>query len=174
MCFLDPAKLKGQEAIYVEGANDGLMLAHGVGLRKMIGTVRIDPKGALAMAGQRYPITELGVLNLTRRLIDVAQKDSQYGECEVRFFNDAKLNGRPCRGIQVTHPEPRKQFLFNVATILVDEELNVPVHYEAKLWPSKPGAPPELLESYTYVNIKINQGFTDADFDDKNKAYNFH
>jgi hypothetical protein len=48
------------------------------------------------------------------------------------------------------------------------------VHYEAKLWPSKPGAPPELLESYTYVNIKINQGFTDADFDDKNKAYNFH
>jgi hypothetical protein len=174
MCFLAPDKIKGQEAIYVAGANDGLMLAHGVGLRKMIGMVRIDPKGALAMAGQRYPITELGFENLTKRLIDVAQKDSQYGECEVKFFKNATLNKRPCTGIQVTHPVERKQFLFNVATILVDDELNVPVHYEAKLWPAKAGGDPELLESYTYLNIKINQGFTDADFDDKNKAYNFH
>jgi hypothetical protein len=29
------------------------------------------------------------------------------------------------------------------------------------------------MEEYTYMNVKINNGFTDADFDPKNAAYKF-
>ena len=32
---------------------------------------------------------------------------------------------------------------------------------------------PELIEEYTYLNLKINNGFTDADFDTKNPNYSF-
>ena len=35
------------------------------------------------------------------------------------------------------------------------------------------GDPPPLLESYTYPNLKLNPGLTNADFDPKNPAYNF-
>jgi len=35
-------------------------------------------------------------------------------------------------------------------------------------------AQPGVLEEYTYLDVKINQGFTDADFDDKNPNYRFH
>ena len=31
----------------------------------------------------------------------------------------------------------------------------------------------QLLEEYTYTNIKINVGLTDADFDTKNPNYKF-
>ena len=171
--FLSPDSKKGQEVIYVDGKNNGSMLAHGVGVKKMIGTVSLSPTGPMAMAGQRYPITEIGIGNLTKRLIDVAEHDKQYGECEVKFFKGAKINGRPCVCIQVTHPVPRKNFLFNVARVFVDDEMNIPVRYEAYEWPETPDGQPQLLEEYTYLNVKLNVGLTDKDFDPKNPAYNF-
>ena len=33
---------------------------------------------------------------------------------------------------------------------------------------------PELIEKYTYLNLKLNNGFTETDFDIKNTNYHFH
>ena len=74
MGFVTPERLKGQEVIYVAGQNGGNMLAHGVGLQKLIGMIQLAPTSPLAMAGQRYPITEIGIENLTRRLIEAAEQ----------------------------------------------------------------------------------------------------
>ena len=172
--FLGPEKLRGQEALYVEGKNNGNMLGHGVGLRKVVGTVPLQPTGALAMAGQRYPITEIGVYNLTKRLIEVGEHDKNFGECEVKFFKGAKINQRTATCIQVMHPVPRKEFKFNLARIYVDDEYKIPIRYEAYDWPEKPGGQPLLLEEYTYTDVKLNNGFTDYDFDEHNTQYHFH
>ena len=47
MYFLGPEKLKGQEALYVAGKNNGNLLGHGVGIRKIAGTVPLQPTGAI-------------------------------------------------------------------------------------------------------------------------------
>lgn len=171
--FLKPDANKGQEAIYVDGQNDGKLMGHGTGIRKMFGTVALDPTGPVAMRGNRYPITEMGVLNLVRRLVEVGEKDSQYGECEVKFIPGAKINDRVCTCIQVVHPVARRNFRFHVARIFVDDELNIPIRYESYDWPSEAGGAPELLEEYTYLNLKLNNGFSDADFDVNNPNYAF-
>lgn len=174
MCFLKPESLQGQEAIYVDGQNNGKLLGHPAGLKnKLIGTVSLTPTGVIAMQGNRYPITEIGLLNLVERLIDVAEKDAQFGECDVKFIPGAKINGRTCTCIQVMHPVPRRNFLFHLARIFVDDELNLPIRYEAYDWPREPGGQPELIEQYTYLNIALNNGFTDADFDVRNPNYQF-
>jgi hypothetical protein len=170
--FLKPESLRGQEVLWIDGANDGKMLAHGTGLRSVFGTVPLDPTGPIAMEGNRYPVTEIGILNLTRRLKEVATKDAQYGECEVQYLSGAKVNGRSCTCIRVKHPVPRSNFLFHLAQIFIDDELNVPIRYEAYDW-AKPGEEPELIEQYTYLNLKLNNGFTDADFDIRNPQYGF-
>ncbi|MEX0866783.1 MAG: DUF1571 domain-containing protein [Pirellulales bacterium] len=172
--FLGPDAIKGREVMYVDGSNENKLMAHEAkGIRSKFGTVSLHPDSFLAMKGQRYPITELGVLNLTKRLIEVAEHDKQYGECEVKFYNGAKINGRTCTCIEVTHPVPRKQFLFHIARVFVDSELKVPVRYEAYEWPETQGGPPVLLEQYTYLNMKINNGFADSDFDHRNPNYRF-
>jgi hypothetical protein len=125
------------------------------------------------MFGQRYPITELGIANLTRRLIEVGEHDQQYGECYVWMDKAAKVGDRVCTSITVMHPVKRPAFIFYIARIFVDNELMVPVHYEAYDWPKKLGDAPVLLERYTYTNLKLNPGLTDADFDPKNPQYNF-
>jgi hypothetical protein len=171
--FLAPQAVKGQEVIFVAGQNDNKIQAHGVGMKKMFGTVSLEPTSNMAMSGQRYPITQIGVLNLTKRLAEVAEQDIQYGECDVKYFKGAKINNRICTCIQVVHPVPRKNFLFNIARIFVDDELNIPIRYEAYAWPKHPGEAPEKLEEYTYLNLKMNVGLTDADFDIHNPQYQF-
>ncbi len=173
MYFLAPDKLKGREVIYVEGKNEGKMWAHGVGAQKIFGTLSLAPDGRIAMDGQRYPLTELGILNLVRRLIEVAEKDCKYGECDVQYFKGAEINKRKCTCIQVVHPVPRRNFMFHMARIFVDDEYNMPIRYEAHDWPEEEGGPPRLIEEYTYANLKLNVGFTDADFDVENPNYGF-
>ena len=172
--FLAPDEVKGQEVVFVEGRNDGNMFAHaGSGVRAMVGTVALKPDGALAMQGNRYPVTEIGVENLAKRLVEVAEHDKQFGECSVDFFPNAKVNGRICTCVQVVHPVPRRNFRFHLARVFIDDELLIPVRYEAYDWPHEEGGQPVLMEEYTYMNVKINNGFTDADFDTKNAAYKF-
>jgi hypothetical protein len=172
--FLKPDDVKGREVVYVAGENGGKLSAReGSGVKRLFGMVQLEPTSALAMAGQRYPINNSGIAFLTKRLIEVAEQDRKYGEIEVHFYKDAKVGDRSCLLIEVIHPVPRRVFLFHRAVIYIDDELQVPIHYKAYLWPKKPGDDPPLDESYTYANLKLNVGLTDADFDSKNPKYGF-
>jgi outer membrane lipoprotein-sorting protein len=127
----------------------------------------------MAMQGNKYPITQIGVKNLVRRLIEVGTQDMKYGECDVTYRKNAKVNDRVCTIIEVTHPVPRRNFIFHKALIYVDDQLNLPIRYEAYTWPKTQGGPPELDEEYTYLNLKVNVGLTDADFEPANPNYHF-
>jgi Protein of unknown function (DUF1571) len=173
--FLKPDDIAGREVMYVAGQNNGDLLAHEAkGLKSRIGAISLNPTSALAMDGNRYPITMLGVGKLTNRLIEVAEHDKQFGECTVDYRKNAKVNDRVCTIIEVTHPVPRRNFLFYKARVYVDDQLNIPIRYEAYNWPKTPGGQPELDEEYTYLNLKPNAGLTDADFDAHNPSYHFY
>jgi hypothetical protein len=118
----------------------------------------------MAMEGQRYPITMVGFKNLTVRLLEVAEHDKKFGECEVKIFDKAMVNRRSTTCIQVYHPVPRDNFRFHVAKIFIDDELGVPIRYEAYMWPKQSGGKPVLDEEYTYLDVKTNLGFTDEHF----------
>jgi Protein of unknown function (DUF1571) len=171
--FINPEN-EGREVIYVAGQNNGELVAHEAkGIKSLVGPVSLKPNSALAMAGNRYPITELGMLNLCKRLIEVGEQDRKFGECDVKFVPNAKVNGRGATCIQVTHPVPRKNFRYHLARIYVDDELQMPIRFESYDWPREEGGKMLLLEEYTYYNIKTNVGLTDADFDTKNPNYKF-
>ena len=171
--FRYPKDLAGQEVIYIKGQNDGKLLGHGVGLQKRLGTMKLDPEGLIAMRDNKYPITEIGILNLVDKLIEVGEKDSKYGECEVEYFEGIKMDERECTMIQVTHPVPRKQFLFYIARIVIDNEYNIPVRYESYEWPTTEGKEPTLIEVYTYQKFRKNVGLTDIDFSTANPKYGY-
>ncbi len=172
--FRYPKQMNGQEAIYVKGQNDNKLIAHGVGVQRAAGTLRLDPEGRIAMTGNKYPITDMGILTLVDRLLEVGYKDSKYGECEVKYYDqNVKVADRDCVMIQVIHPYPRQNFIFYEARIYVDKELNLPIRYESYDWPKKQGDTPMLIEAYTYQNLKLNVGLKDADFDPKNTSYKY-
>jgi hypothetical protein len=171
--FLAPEELKGREVVYVHGRNGGKLIARKGGPRFAFMTRAVAPDSELAMQRNRYPITDIGIKNLIRKLLEVAYEDLQYDECEVRYYAGAKVNGRTCTAIQVTHPVRRKHFRYHIARIFIDDELQVPVRYASYDWPKQEGGRPILLEEYTYLNLKLDVGLTDWDFDPDNGKYGF-
>lgn len=171
--FLAPERVKGREVVFVEGENNGKLIVRNGGTRFEHITTSLLPDSPAAMQQTRYPITEIGVLNLTRRLIERGEEEKKDKECEVKLIRGAKINGRPSTVIQVAHKTRQSDLQFKTARIMIDDQLNLPVHYSAYDWPQKEGDPPLLLEEYTYTDVKLNVGLTDLDFDHRNEEYRF-
>ncbi len=180
--FLAPHNVRDREVIYIAGQNDGNLIAHEspnrglIGIlaqSKLVGPTSLAPTSTLAMMGNRYPITEIGVLNLTRRLIEVGEKDMRFAGADAKYYPDAKVEGRACEAYVFVHPTKRKEFTFHRAEVFIDKELNLPIRYASYDWPAAEGETPPLIETYTYTRLKLNVGLTDEDFDVKNPKYKF-
>jgi hypothetical protein len=173
--FLAPNDVRGQEALYIVGRNGGNLLAHPVGIKQaLVGTISIAPDSETAMEGNRHPITDFGVRRLMETYREGALVDAQYGECDVQIIENARVNNRPCVCIDVTHPQPRKEFRFHRCRLYVDQQWNLPVRYECYDWAKRPGEAPQLVEEYTYQGLRLNVGLSDADFDSNNPQYRFN
>ena len=173
--FVAPQKVANREVLYVEGQNNGKLLAHeGSGFRARFGSVYLPPTGSFAMAGQRYPVTNAGMRNLLVRLVEVGERDLKDEEVQVKYYRQAKLGDRPCLCIEVVHPTRNTGAKAYMARIFVDQELQLPVRYEAFDWPKREGEKPEILEQYIYNDIQLNVGLTDRDFDRENPSYKFN
>ena len=176
---LEPKSQAGREVIWVQGQNDNKLKAHEAGLLGMV-SVDLMPESRLAMIGNRYPITEIGIEKLLRKLIERGERDRQMGPATVRTIENAEIDGRKCRLMEIVHESPTAvvdgktvEFEFNLAQIYIDEEQLIPLKYASFGWPKKLNGSPELLEEYSYLNLKFNVGLTEKDFDSKNSAYRF-
>jgi hypothetical protein len=164
----------GREAIYIVGQNAGKVLAHDVGLNKLLaGTLRLDPTGARAMEGCRHPITEAGIGPLLATLARRWSEELDPAESTVVFGEDLAAGSRPCTVIETTHPQEKPEFLFYRVRLFVDRQLGLPVRFEAYDWPTTETALPELVEEYAYINLRLNVGLDDRDFDVTNTEYAF-
>ena len=175
MRFMRPKKVAGREVIWVDGKDDGKAWVHeGAGAPLLrLKTFHLDPKSALMMRGQREPIYEAGLENLIIKLIEKAERDRAAGLCEVNYTEGATINKRSCSVIELIHEDQREPYEFYKAQVFIDDELGLPIRFAAYDWPTASGEAPELIEEYTYVNIRVNVGLTDTDFDPRNPKYQF-
>jgi hypothetical protein len=170
--MLKPSKINGQEVIWVDGQNDGRLIAHTTGMMN-VKRFLLDPRGIVAMKGNRYPIFDIGFKNLIKKMKEFGLRDRQHGECDVKITRDVLVDDRPCTLIELVHPVKRDYFDYHIAKIYIDQSRDVLVGYEGFLWPEKPGENPPLLERYFYVDMQFNVGLTDDDFSPDNPKYDF-
>ena len=171
--YTAPESVKGREVLWVQGKNGNKLTARSKVPLLGWQVVPLKPTSFIAMQGQKYPITEIGIMNLAVKMIEKGERDRKQNECEVNIDRSAIIEGRPCTTIEIVHPVKRKHFEFHVARISIDDELNVPIQYASYSWPKEKGGKPVLEEKYTYKDLKLNVGLTDKDFDLKNPEYNF-
>ena len=173
MKFMKPRATAGREVIWMNGRNNNKLCVHeGSGLISLK-SFDLDPDGWVAMQDNRYPIYEAGLENLIIKLVEKAERDRAAGPCEVNYRENAQINNRSCEMIEVIHSDRRAPYDFHKAQVFIDSELQLPVRYAAWDWPCTDGGKPKLLEEYTYVNVKLNVGLTDADFDPANPKYKY-
>ena len=169
---LKPKKAAGREVVWVQGKNENKLIAHETGL---LGMKRfyLEPTGWIAMKNSRYPISDAGIENLIIKLIERAEKAKTLNRSKVNYRDNAEIMKRKCSLIELINEEHHESDEFHKAHVFIDQELGLPVRYVAFDWPKTPGGKPEIIEEYTYVRLKMNQGYTDIDFSAENPAYKF-
>jgi Protein of unknown function (DUF1571) len=170
--FQRPAQ--GREAIYIAGRNRGKILVHDVGFNKVLaGTLQLEPTCARAMEDNRHPITEAGIGPLIDTLAKRWSAELNPEDSKMAMRDDMLVGTRRCSLIESTHPHRRPHLLFHKVRVFIDQELGLPIRFEAYSWPKLPHSEAELTEEYTYSNLKLNVGLRDIDFDVANTAYSF-
>ncbi|MGL4554765.1 MAG: DUF1571 domain-containing protein [Gemmataceae bacterium] len=164
MRWTEPKPSDGQEVCYVAGKNDGKMRVKPGGLLGSIGFVSIDPEDPRAKRTSRHPVTRAGI----GHVIDAAEKgwseERAWGVTDVRVgvFLYAK---RKCTRVEITHPTPAGgKFLHHKNVVFFDLATALPIRVENYDWPAKPGLPPDLVEVFSYVNLRLNVALPDATF----------
>ncbi len=164
----------GREAIFEPSKHNGKIVYHDIGLGRLIaGTMLLDPRGSLAMDENRHPITDAGLGNLIDMLRDRWAIELDPGNTVVTIHEHARVADRACTMIEASHPRVSGLYSFHKVKVFIDHELGLPIRFEAYDWPKSAGAEPELVEEYTYSDLKTDIGLGDADFDAANPRYAF-
>ena len=165
----------GREAIYVDGQHGGKLMVHSTGVEKVVGgTVALDPRGDMAMENSRHDITEAGLGNLIEQLCTRWEAERKLNQSQVEVRDNAKVDNRVCWCVKTQHPNDPRHYSYYRARVFFDKETSLPIRFEAYDWPRRGSAPDgDLVEEYTYRDLKFNVSLTSLDFSTENPKYNF-
>lgn len=163
--WLGPQAIAGQEACYVAGRNNGQMRVHATGIRAVAGFVSLDPRDPRVMQNNRHPITDAGIGNLIERFSQRWENEKRLNQTQVRV-GEYDYNQRRCTRVEMIHPANNaNQFYAYRSVIYFDKDSHLPIRVENYDWPRQGGpADGELLECYSYVNLRLNVGLGEEVF----------
>jgi outer membrane lipoprotein-sorting protein len=160
-------KYEGRQALYPAGA-DGNELW--VRLPILMGaiTISLDPQSPRARKGSRHPITDVGIGRLLDFITESASQGLQRDELSVDDGGQLVTFGRPTQRFSLHFPtDPGKGYYCMTAIIDVDRERHLPIYAEIFDWQD------QLVERYGYIDLRLNPGLGDQEFDAQNPNYGF-
>jgi hypothetical protein len=159
---------KGREGLYVTGAHDGKFLIYEPNGFKRLFTAALEPTDARVMDKSRHPVTDVGIGRLLEIVGDNARRASRNGVLRVVDFGTGDLAGRRVRHVEGILPrDPRAGYYAYRVELFFDEERRLPIRVVVYDWSD------QLVEDYTYADLRLNPGLTTLDFDPGNKEYGF-
>lgn len=171
----------GREVIYIEGQNEGKLIAHDGGWKARIPAFTLDPGCRLAMRDARYPVTTAGIANLARTMLDVHREDIQRDSVATCMVEENQsFDGRSCTVFTTQYKAPGSSPTYRKSITYIDDEWNLPVYSRHFAWPESGKGKNEdeldastLIESYSFTDLKMSYPLTDKDFDRDNSEYHF-
>jgi hypothetical protein len=160
MKFSAPLNISGQEVCYVAGKNNGKMRVKPAGLKGAFGYVTIPVDDARALAQNRHTVDSAGLGAMIEQIATAQAlcRDSK----STTTFAEYQFNGKMCHRIEITHQEGKAYC--HRCVIFFDKELCLPVRFEAYDRPTATNPSGELIESYSYANLKLNPGVPESVF----------
>ncbi len=169
--FIEPSA--GREVIFVSGKNDGKLLVHETGIASLVGTLSLDPAGKLAMDGNRYPVTMIGLRTMTETVIEKWLQVKNEKDLKVSVYPNATVGDLSCKVVETTLAKPVEGLAYQTVRLYMEKATGYPVRVQSLAFPVKAGDKPETVEDYFYSKLKTNVDLTDKDFDAENPAYGF-
>ncbi len=166
--FRSPRELAGRKVLYVEGQNEGKLEVRRGGDRfsSVITTVSLDSDAVKQESLMNIP--SVGIVTMVEEIRQHIARDIKAdpdgANTELKVTRDVKINGRSSTRVEITHPRQADGLTFFRGVVFADDEWHLPVRVEGYGWPKAEGEDPPLLGEFTYTDVKINVGLSDADF----------
>ena len=169
---LYPLKNRGREWLFWEGHYRNELLIYGG--PKLPKTLSFPLDSSSIQKYSERPIQQMGFRRLLEELVELSNDESIFRDSIIRSYDNGRVGDRDCLVLQVTFLTPQTvgEENFYQIQIYVDKKLLLPIQLIIYDRP-QPGKEPEIRESYQYVIMEMNPGFTDADFCHLNPEYGF-
>lgn len=163
--WIQPRTEAGQEVCYVAGRNDGKMRVHAKGLLGTVGFISLDPNDPRARQSSRRSITEAGIGNMIERFARAWEEERRTNMTTQVNVAEYEYNHRRCTRVETIHPtNPDGHFLYYRDVIFFDKETHLPIRLEFYDWPRQAGDSGQLVEVYSFANMRLNVGLGDDVF----------
>lgn len=155
----------GQEVLYIRGKNDGKLRAHPGSFPDV--TVSLAPRSALAMKGNRHPITDASLGDVLRLMVGALRRSQERPQDAVTMtdLGEETRHGARVRCIDARFPADG----YYAPHVRLCSFVTNKMLARIQVW----DANEQLLEDYEYRDLRINVGLRDQDFAEDNPAYNF-
>jgi hypothetical protein len=171
MQWLAPRETAGQEVSFIYGRNNNQMqVRFAKGIKKLVKYVNVDPFDRRVTERSRHHIYEAGIGNLIEQTIKAMENEKRLNKTQVNI-GEYSYNNRPCWRVESTRTERlrtaegRDAFYSHRSVLYLDKERKLPIRTENYDWPYQGGpAGGELLEVFSFVDLRLNVGLTDAAF----------
>jgi hypothetical protein len=162
--WLQPRGDAGQEVCYVAGKNDGKMRVHPKGmLGSIAGFVSLDVNDPRVRQSSKRSITEAGIGNMIERFARAWENERGLAETQVNVA-EYLYNKRRCMRVETIHAANNGHFLYYRDVLYFDKETHLPIRLEFYDWPRQAGDTGQLVDVYSFANMRINVGLGDDVF----------
>jgi len=159
-----PRDLVGQEAAYVAGRNKGMMRVNPKGVVGIFGWQTIAVDDPRVMEHSRHLITDAGIGNMIERFAKSFAADSKSPTVKVSLA-DYEYDKKKCACVEVIHPDARPgSGDYYRCLVYFDKQTHLPIRCECYDKPRSRGVEGELVEMYSFANLKTNVGLGDDTF----------
>jgi hypothetical protein len=164
----------GKEVVFAKGRYDDHVIAHSGGIgRHLVPRLKVAPDSPVALAGNRHPVTDAGILALARRLEGFRKLDCDDADAETVLDEFVDRDGKRWLRSVHDHSNETGERPFQHVEIWYDPETGFPLRIESYEWARDANGDPVLAEKYHYHDVDIHAKLTDIDFDPANPTYEF-
>lgn len=162
--FAKPEAAAGLEATYVAGGRTGKVRLRPAGAKGVSTVLQVSPDDPKATADGRRPLTDLGFGPVLDRLATAAAREKALGNPVEVFTGAYTFAGRPVTRYEVFARRPHAHRDAYRTLVFVDDATKLPVRVEAYDAPKPGQTAGDLLEAYSFSEVKLNVGLGDSAF----------
>jgi len=160
---------KDQTIHYETGQNGGRMLIKLGGWQgRFTPILKLEPDSPIAMRRARYPVTQVGILELARQYLEDRRSDILDNKpMQVTLKSNQWRKDRACSVCVLEYGDATRSPIYRKSICYLDSQMLVPYYIENYTW-AEPGSVAQdddstLLEQYHYSNWQIQPQFAELD-----------
>jgi hypothetical protein len=163
--FARPDAINGMEVAYSAAKKDGKVRYRLAGAAGRKGFLKLDMDDSKFLADHRHPVTSWGMGPIIELIATATAREKALNNPVETFTADFQFANRNVTKYEIYTRRPHAARYAAKMVVYIDKETKLPVRFEAYDDPKAGATAGELLEAYSFTDLKFNTGIGENTFD---------